>query len=120
MAENSWMIVETGGKQHFVAAGSRVIVNRIDTEVGQTISAKNLLDDQMVSLTVVAHTFGPKINGIKFKNKTRYLRRYGHRQPQTVLEVGSDTATKAKTEKVVKSAESKPKPKKATTKKAAK
>jgi large subunit ribosomal protein L21 len=92
MAEEKWMIIETSGKQHFVTAGSRVTTNRINDAVGSTVSAKNLLDGSSVNLTVVAHTFGPKINGLKFKNKVRYLKRYGHRQPQTILEVNSATA----------------------------
>lgn len=81
------MIIEAGGKQHFVAAGSRITANRSELEVGATLQATNLLDGSPVSLKVVAHTFGPKINGLKFKNKVRYLKRYGHRQAQTVFEV---------------------------------
>ncbi len=81
------MIIEAGGKQHLVVAGARVVANRVDVAVGGTVQSKNLLDGKPVTLTVVAHTFGPKINGLKFKNKVRYLKRYGHRQAQSVLEV---------------------------------
>lgn len=108
------MIVETGGKQHFVAAGGRITANRVADEVGAVVEAKNLLDGAPVALTVVAHTFGPKINGLKFKNKVRYLKRYGHRQPQTVFEVSGATKTKTA------SAEPKLKKPAAKTRKAAK
>ena len=36
---------------------------------------------------VVAHTKGPKIRIHKFKNKTGYHRRMGHRQPLTQVKV---------------------------------
>ncbi len=88
------MIIEAGGKQHFVTAGSRVTANRVPLEVGATLQATNLLDGAPVSLTVVAHSFGPKINGLKFKNKVRYLKRYGHRQALTVFEVDGSAKPK--------------------------
>jgi large subunit ribosomal protein L21 len=42
-----------------------------------------------VSVTgeVLEHTKGPKIRIHKFKNKTGYHKRQGHRQPLTVLKV---------------------------------
>jgi len=87
MTDQKWMIIEAGGKQHFVTAGSRITTNRNQLEVGETLAVTNLLDGSPVSLTVVSHGFGPKINGLKFKNKVRYLKRYGHKQPLTTLEV---------------------------------
>ena len=38
---------------------------------------------------VVAHTKGPKIRIHKFKNKTGYHKRQGHRQPLTQVQVTS-------------------------------
>lgn len=108
------MIIEVGGKQHLVTAGARVTANRSPLEVGATLDAVNILNGSKVQLTVAAHTFGPKINGLKFKNKVRYLKRYGHRQGQTVFEVGG--AKKAESKPV----EAKAKKTPAATKKAAK
>ena len=35
----------------------------------------------------VAKSVGPKIRGMHYKNKTGYKRRFGHRQPLTVLKI---------------------------------
>lgn len=84
-----WAVVELGGKQHLVVAGSRVIVNAVDVKVGDSLKLESMLDKTPVTLKVTEHRRGEKINGLKFKNKVRYLKRYGHRQQQTVLEVAS-------------------------------
>jgi large subunit ribosomal protein L21 len=88
MTEN-WEVIELGGKQHLVAAGSRVVVNALATEVGETLRLESIFNRIPVTLRVSEHRRAPKINGLKFKNKVRYLKRYGHRQNQTVLEVVS-------------------------------
>jgi large subunit ribosomal protein L21 len=43
---------------------------------------------------LVAHTKGPKIRIHKFKNKTGYHKRQGHRQPLTQVKVTSITSGK--------------------------
>jgi len=40
-----------------------------------------------VNAEIVEQTKGPKINGMHYRNKTGYKRRYGHRQKLTVLKV---------------------------------
>ena len=40
-----------------------------------------------VSAEVLAHTKGPKIDILKYKNKTGYRKRQGHRQALTQLRV---------------------------------
>ena len=56
-----YAIVKTGGKQYKVAEGDVI--------------------------EVVAQTKGPKIRIHKFKNKTGYHKRQGHRQPLTQVKV---------------------------------
>jgi large subunit ribosomal protein L21 len=80
-------IIKQGNQQFLVRPGSRIVVNRLSAEEGQELKTANLLDQSPVMLRVVKHQRGPKIHGLKFKNKVRYLRRYGHRQEQTVVEV---------------------------------
>ncbi len=80
-------IVELGGHQHLVSEGASIVVNKIAQKEGETFNVPNLLNDQSVSLKVKNHQRGPKISGLKFKAKTRYFKRYGHRQEQTVVEV---------------------------------
>ncbi len=97
----TYAIVKTGGKQYKVAVGDVLKVEKIESEPGTSVSlpvalvvngatvttdAKELAK---VSVTgeVLEHTKGPKIRIHKFKNKTGYHKRQGHRQPLTVLKV---------------------------------
>lgn len=95
-----YAIVKTGGKQYKVAADDVVTVEKLDGEPGAEIilPAVLLVDgDQVttdasgltsaVTATVVEHTKGPKIRIHKFKNKTGYHKRQGHRQPLTKVQV---------------------------------
>ena len=97
----TYAIVKTGGKQYKVAVGDVVKVEKLDGEPGATVSlpvtlvvdgAKVTSDAEdlekvAVAAEVLEHTKGPKIRIHKFKNKTGYHKRQGHRQPLTVLKV---------------------------------
>lgn len=98
MAEKTWVVVEAGGKQHLVTAGNHITVNRLSEKEGDVLKVTSMLDNSPVELLVKSHIRGPKINGIKFKNKVRYLKRYGHRQEQTVLEVIDASSNTSKKE----------------------
>ena len=54
------------------------------------------LAEVTVSGEVVAHTKGPKIIIHKFKNKTGYHKRQGHRQPLTQVKVTAISVGSAK------------------------
>ena len=96
-----YAIVKTGGKQYKVAVGDIVEVEKLEGEPGTEISLQALLvvdgtdvttaADALakVSVTgkVVEQTKGPKIRIHKFKNKTGYHKRQGHRQHLTRVEV---------------------------------
>lgn len=97
-SEKNWAVIKAGGKQHVAQVGSKIIVNQIKDEEGSTINSVNELSTEQISLKVVRHFLGKKINGLKFKNKVRYLKRYGHRQPLTELEVVSIGSAKPKAE----------------------
>ena len=101
-AENAtYAIVKTGGKQYKVAVGDLVKVEKLEVEAGATVSLPVALvvdgakvttdakDLEKVAVTgeVLEHTKGPKIRIHKFKNKTGYHKRQGHRQQLTVLKV---------------------------------
>jgi large subunit ribosomal protein L21 len=97
----TYAIVKTGGKQYKVAVGDVLKVEKLDSEPGSSVSlpaalvvdgAKvttdaNELEKVTVSGQVLEHTKGPKIRIHKFKNKTGYHKRQGHRQQLTVLKV---------------------------------
>jgi large subunit ribosomal protein L21 len=96
-----YAIVKTGGKQYKVAVGDVVEVEKVEGGPGDTLTLPALLvvDGDTVTHTadalaafsvaaeVVAHTKGPKIKIHKFKNKTGYHKRQGHRQPLTQIKV---------------------------------
>ena len=92
-----YAIVKTGGKQYKVAEGDHVKVEKIEGEAGTSVSlspilvvdgstvtsAADALAKVSVSGEIVEQTKGPKIRIHKFKNKTGYHKRQGHRQPLT-------------------------------------
>ena len=95
-----YAIVKTGGKQYKVAEGDLVKVEKIEGESGAAvaltpvllvdgadITSGDALAGKTVNAEIVEQTKGPKINGMHYRNKTGYKRRYGHRQKQTVLKV---------------------------------
>jgi large subunit ribosomal protein L21 len=96
-----YAIVKTGGKQYKVAEGDIIEVEKLDGQPGDSVSlpAVLLVDGDTlvteaarlakVSVTgeLVAHTKGPKIRIHKFKSKTGYHKRQGHRQPLTQVKV---------------------------------
>ncbi|GAB4584060.1 MULTISPECIES: 50S ribosomal protein L21 [Nocardia] len=97
----TYAIVKTGGKQYKVAVGDLVKVEKLEGEPGTSVSLSPVLVVNGAELTtdaaalakitvsaeVVDQTKGPKIRIHKFKNKTGYHKRQGHRQKLTVLKV---------------------------------
>jgi large subunit ribosomal protein L21 len=96
-----YAIVRAGGHQHKVAVGDTLTVDRLSAGPGETVTlpAVLLVDGEAVtsdsaalakaSVTaeVVDHGKGPKIVIHKFRNKTGYHKRQGHRQQLTTLKV---------------------------------
>jgi large subunit ribosomal protein L21 len=96
-----YAIVRSGGSQQKVAVGDIVDVDRRDGEVGSTLTlpAVLLVDRETVTteakklakVKVTAEILGPikgpKIDILRFKNKTGYRRRLGHRQKYTQVKV---------------------------------
>ncbi|MEX3507250.1 50S ribosomal protein L21 [Corynebacterium sp. 32222D000AT] len=96
-----YAIVKTGGKQYKVAEGDLVKVEKIEGEPGSAVAltpvllvdganVKSKADDLAkvkVDAEIVDQAKGPKINIMKYKNKTGYKKRMGHRQPLTVLKI---------------------------------
>src|ERR1700754_4747350 len=97
----TYAIVKTGGKQYKVAVGDVLKVEKLDSEPGANVSLPVTLVVDGASVTsdagalaqggvpgeILEHTKGPKIRIHKFKNKTGYHKRQGHRQRLTVLKV---------------------------------
>jgi len=96
-----YAIVKTGGKQYKVAVGDVVEVEKVVGQPGASVALPALLVVDGTTVTsdaaalagvtvsgeVVAHTKGPKIRILKYKNKTGYKKRIGHRQQLTQVKV---------------------------------
>jgi len=96
-----YAIVRAGGRQEKVAVGDVVQIDKVDGEPGSTITLPALLvvdgetvtsdakalSGVTVSAEVVGATKGPKITIMKFKNKTGYRKRQGHRQKYTEVKI---------------------------------
>jgi large subunit ribosomal protein L21 len=96
-----YAIVRSGGRQHKVAVGDVLEVDRLEDAVGATVTLTPLLlvdgdavtsealalGEASVTAEVLAETKGPKIRILKFKNKTGYRKRQGHRQRYTTIKV---------------------------------
>lgn len=105
-----YAVVRSGGRQHKVAVDDIVEVDKIPTgKVGDTIELSTLLvvdGDAVTSdpwvlagvkvlAEIVDHHKGQKIDILRYKNKTGYRRRQGHRQQYTALKItGIPTAAK--------------------------
>ena len=96
-----YAIVKSGGKQYKVAVGDVVEVEKLEGDPGTEVSFPalmvvdgtdvtadaNALASTSVTAKLVEQTKGPKIRIHKFKNKTGYHKRMGHRQQLTRVEV---------------------------------
>ncbi len=104
-----YAIVRAGGRQEKVAVGDVLEIDRLDAEPGASVtlpvlllvdgtdvtSDKKTLSGATVTVEVVGGTKGPKIDILKYKNKTGYRRRSGHRQKHTQVKVtGIDSGSK--------------------------
>ncbi|WP_296665956.1 50S ribosomal protein L21 [Demequina sp.] len=96
-----YAIVKAGGRQEKVSVGDIVVVDRLKAGAGSTVELAPVLlvdGDKVtsdaaalakvkVTAEVVRDERGPKIIILKFKNKTGYRKRQGHRQDLTRLKV---------------------------------
>jgi large subunit ribosomal protein L21 len=97
-----YAIIETGGKQYRVAEGQTIDVNSIGEQVGSTVeldkvlligdgdnvtSGNPVIEGARVLAIVQKNGKGDKVIVFKYKAKTRYRRKNGHRQPFTTLSI---------------------------------
>ena len=98
-----YAIIETGGKQVRVEVGSKVYVEKLEAEVGSTITFDKVLlvgdktvkvgtpyvDGAKVTAKVEKQGLGKKIRVFKYKSKSNEHKTIGHRQPYTFLVIES-------------------------------
>ena len=93
-------VIETGGKQYLVEKGSVIYVEKLDAEVGKNVTFdKVLMADDLVGTPyvtgakvvgeVVKHGKEKKIIVYHYRQKKKFRKRQGHRQPYTKIEIKS-------------------------------
>jgi large subunit ribosomal protein L21 len=97
-----YAVIATGGKQYRVEKGATLRVEKLDAELGATVTFGDvllvgdgadikvgapLLKGGKVLATIERHGKGPKVSIVKFRRRKHYLRQKGHRQPFTEIKV---------------------------------
>ena len=98
-----YAIAEILGKQYKVEAGQTIVVDRLNAEVGESVSfpvmltvdgakvkaGNPVIKDVVVKAKVVAHVQDKKIVVYKYKPKKNERKKQGHRQPYTKITIES-------------------------------
>ena len=97
-----YAVIKTGGKQYRVAQGDTLKVEKLDAGEGESIEFDQVLmvgegkdvkigtpyiDGSRVTATVKGHGRGDKVDIIKFRRRKHHMKRAGHRQDYTELEI---------------------------------
>jgi len=93
-------VIKTGGKQYLVKEGDVISIEKLEAKPGETVQFEVLMTadgDKLnvgtplvsgkASAEVVAHGRAKKIEVVKYKAKSRYTRRVGHRQLFTKVKI---------------------------------
>jgi large subunit ribosomal protein L21 len=95
-------VIKTGGKQYIVQEGEVITIEKLAADAGATVSFDTLLmadeEGNQVNLgtpalsskvtgEVVTHGKAKKIEVVKYKAKSKYHRRTGHRQHFTKVKI---------------------------------
>ncbi|KQM18108.1 50S ribosomal protein L21 [Sphingomonas sp. Leaf24] len=91
-------IVRTGGKQYRVAAGDKIVVEKLDGEAGSNVTLGDVLlagegselksvEGLTVSAEIIAQAKGEKVIVFKKRRRHNYRRKNGHRQQHTILKI---------------------------------
>ena len=95
-------VIVTGGKQHRVAEGDVLFIEKLDVEAGEAVTFDQVLavideagskfgtpviEGATVTANVVKNGKGKKIRVYKMKPKKGYRRTQGHRQPYTKVTI---------------------------------
>jgi large subunit ribosomal protein L21 len=97
-----YAVIKTGGKQYRVSEGDTLRVETLDANEGDSVDFDQvlmvgegkdvkigapLLEGRKVTATVKAHGRGKKIEIIKFRRRKHHMKRMGHRQNFTEVEI---------------------------------
>ena len=97
-----YAVIKTGGKQYRVTQGDTLRVETLDAGEGDSVEFDHvlmvgegedvkigtpLLDGGKVTATVKSHGRAKKIEIIKFRRRKHHMKRMGHRQNYTEVEI---------------------------------
>jgi large subunit ribosomal protein L21 len=97
-----YAVIKTGGKQYRVAQGETLRIESLDANAGDAIEFDQVLmvgegsdvrigtplvDGGKVTATVKSHGRGKKVEIIKFRRRKHHMKRMGHRQNFTEVEI---------------------------------
>ena len=97
-----YAVIATGGKQYRVSEGDRVCVEKLPGEVGKKVVFDSVLmvggndapkvgtptiKGAKVEAKIEAQDKARKITVFKFKQRKKYRKKYGHRQPFTAVTI---------------------------------
>ncbi len=97
-----YAVIMTGGKQYRVSQGDKLRVEKLDVAEGDSVEIDQVLmvvdgddikigapvlDGGKVTAEVKAHGRGTKVEIIKFHRRKHHMKRQGHRQAYTELEI---------------------------------
>ena len=91
-----YAIIATGGKQYKVAEGDIINVEKLGVEAGQTVTFDTVLvvndgdvkiGSGSVNASVIGDVKGKKVIVYKYKRKTGYHNKNGHRQSYTKVKI---------------------------------
>ena len=95
-------VVKTGGKQYRVSEGDRLRVETLDADAGASVQLDNILmigegdsvkvgsptvSNTSVTAKIIDHGRADKVKIIKFRRRKHHMKRMGHRQNYTELEI---------------------------------
>ncbi len=98
-----YAVIETGGKQYRVQEGDVITIEKLNAEVGETVTFDKVLVlgegkdvkvgtpyvDAAVTGSVVENGKSQKVIIFKYKAKKDYRKKQGHRQPYTMVKIES-------------------------------
>ena len=102
-----YAVIVTGGKQYRVSQGDKLRVEKLDAAEGDSVELDRVLmvvdgadvkigapvlEGGKVTAQVKAHGRGDKVEIIKFRRRKHHMKRQGHRQAFTELEITGITA----------------------------
>ena len=110
-----YAVFSTGGKQYRASTGDIIKVEKLEAEKGSTVELDSVLmigegedvkvgtpyiSGGKVTALVVEHGRGEKVKIVKFKRRKHHMKKMGHRQSFTALEITGIDVSASKPAKV--------------------